>query len=59
MGSSGDQLADHGRTGDLTRDQQAAGGLGVGEEDQGLLAGGAWAEVGATQSRFRREPPGT
>ena len=53
-----DQLADDRVAGQLAGDEQAAGGLGVGEQEQ-LVVGDDASRCGRTQSRLRRLPPGT
>ena len=51
------QLADDRVAGHLAGHQQAAGGLGVGEQQQLALADAADPRWGRTQSRLRRVPP--
>ena len=54
---AGHELADDRRAGDLTGDQQSAGGLGVGQQERLVLAAGVRSTWGPTQSRLRRVPP--
>ena len=48
-----------GCAGELTDHQQPAGGLGVGEQQQLVLADRRRRRCGRTQSRLRRVPPET
>ena len=50
-------LADHRVAGHLADHQQAAGGLGVGQQQQLVLVDATASRCGRTQSRLRRVPP--